>query len=300
MNRLPVSVLLAAICLCTPVLPGALIGQSGERLVDIRTDVYDAAMTHRTRALDSLIASRGRFNAALFALERAGSSGDEGVINQAHAQVLASGRDMSARLALDLQAADTLAVRRAELLSVLIAWRNEIFVRLEGAPEGAERERDIALLEDVGRRIDDLRTLEAQSPAGGLVGSLVEHDDRDGEMEWRSKAEICRRLAEEVGNVIAVIDDDLEQLGLEQSLERQRRDFMIETDLFGDRSLATGSQRRAGDVQVADSGGVGALPMTIEDRIAVLQRDRATLVDYRDRLLEREREFLAKIGGGAR
>ena len=289
-----------ALCLVASVLPGVLVGQTVERLVAISTDVYDRAMEQRAQTLDSLIASRGRFNAALFVLERAGTSGDETAINQAHAQVLASGRDMSTKLAVDLQAADMLSLRRNELLSVLITWRNEVFQRVEGAPEGTDRSRDISLLEDIGARIDDLRRLEAESPAGTLVGSLVEHDDRDGELEWRSKAEICRRLADEVTNVIAVIDNDLEQLELEELLERQRRDFMFETDIFGDRSLATGSQRRAGDVQVADSGAVGALPVTIQDRIASLQRDRATLVDYRDRVLEREQEFLEKLGGGTR
>lgn len=301
-THLPLRVLTIAVgSVAVPV--GSVWAQSEEtglgRLVELRQERYDTLSARHALALDSLTSVSDRFNTVLISLEGARRSGEEGRWAAAYSAALAPGREMSARLAELSAAEDSLVLARGELIDALWHWQGALFDSLERADPGAVQERYRETYLSVGERIEQLEAEHSigtdDSPMSDLP--VVEEDPRDGPDEWRFKASLCRRLAEEADKLLEDMNADLNELAVRQRLQRQQEDFFADVGRFGRLFPPTGPTRQPGDPPVADTTSVGGQPGTLEERIAALNEQVAALEDYRDRLLERA-EYFESLGGG--
>ena len=268
-----------------------------ELAVVISQNKYDSAAVAHDLALDSLNLATERFSAALLALGAARASADEDRQEAASAAALAPGREWSIRVSNLQIAKQRLTDARRDLIRTLVAWQNELQQRAASTTDITEQNRYGTLYESAGERISQLETFEDEPPMPGLA--LVESDPRDGPDEWRYKASLCRRLAEEGDTLLAELSSDLGELEVRQRMNRQRDDFLRDTRRFGGIAPLATPDRRQDGVQVADTtSGAEPLAMTLEERINELKGQISQVEDYRDRLLERAAEFEELLGGG--
>lgn len=294
------ALLLATVLSVPPWSIGAL--QSEERLERLELGVnlsqanYDSAQAAYRLALDSLDQASENFGVALLSLGSAREADDEDRLEEALAAALAPGRQMSVSLASSREAEARLDSTRNRLVRALVAWQRELQSLAEITPDDQSRHRYDALYEAARERIAQLEVLE-ESPALPRL-ALVEPDPRDGPDEWRFKASLCRRLAQEASELLENMNSDLAELRTRQLAERQREDFLRDTRRFGGISPAVVGESDQAEPPPPDSASGLVLPLTLDERITELTEQIEQIQDYRDRLLTRAAEFEARGDGG--
>ena len=269
-----------------------------EILVNTAQARYDAAVASHVAARDSLDAVNQLYTRALMTLEGSRASGDDGRRQAAYIAALEPGREMSQRLARLAEAEDSLVRAHDDLVQALWHWQGAILDSMESGEKGGNLEsyrEDYLLIEE---RITRLEAVDLPEAGRSLMSELevVEDDPRDGPDEWRYKASLCRRLAQEADKLLDDMNSDLNALVVRQRQERQREDFLADTDRFGRIPFPPGVGRQTGEPPVADSASVAGAPQTIEERIADLRDQIAILEDFRTRIMERA-EYFESLGG---
>jgi hypothetical protein len=123
----------------------------------------------------------------------------------------------------------------------------------------------------------------------------IEISPRDLPAEIESKAQIFERTAAVVDTVLLENAEQIADLEDRLRIERQRQDFLVNADRFGDRQVPTGPPRVDPTVEVSDSTDAEGRPITLEERLAEAQAYREELTEYRDQLLIRARVFRQAI-----
>jgi len=252
--------------------------------------VHDAAQT-ALRVIDR------QFNAALLRIENARRTGDDAGRSLALSAAQARTVPLAdARNRVDV-AADSLRTARQSLINVLIVRQVELIALADAASSAQERREFDNLLRvvsnELAARENDVENDVSLDP---VAMPDIEFDLRDGPTELLGKAEILEVTAARVDTLILSIDAEITQLEGRRDMERRRRDFLAGTGRFGDLQPPTGTTSGADPgVQATDSTAAGGRPISLEERIVAKRDYRQILVDERERLLFRARDFRARV-----
>ena len=274
----------------------AVAAQSMEEVLgEIRLEYQSAASMHDAAQAALQVIDR-RFNAALLEIEFARRDRDD--VRRSSALQDAQARTAplaDARNRVDV-AADSLRVVRQALINVLIVRQVEL-IALADATSSAQERRAFdnqlrVVTNELAARENDVDNDMSLDP---VAMPDIAIDPRDGPTELRGKAEILEVTAARVDTLILSIDEEIRQLEVRRDTERSRRDFLAGTGRFGDLQPPTGTTGAADPgVQATDSTAVGR-PISLEERIGAKRDYRQIMVDQRELLLFRARDFRARV-----
>jgi len=274
----------------------ALSGQSTESVVAQRRLEYTSASDTHQAALSAFRVVEQRFSAALTEVERARREGDDVALSVALPRAQNMSVPKADRARRVSEAAEDLAEKRQALIDVLVVRQAELVGRLDAAASAVARQQQNDLLDDTSNELSELED-EAEDPTGLLpvVMPNIEISPRDLPAEIESKAQIFERTAAVVDTVLLENAEQIADLEDRLRIERQRQDFLVNADRFGDRQVPTGPPRVDPTVEVSDSTDAEGRPITLEERLAEAQAYREELTEYRDQLLIRARVFRQAI-----
>jgi len=279
------------------VIHDGATAQSTAGLLGERRLQYQGAVAVHDATQAALRVIDRRFNAALLEIENARRAGDDAERSRALSDAQVSTAPLAdARNRVGV-AADSLRTVRQALIEVLIVRQVEL-IELADAASSTQERRDFdnmlrVVSDELAARENDV---ENDVSLNAVVMPDIAIDPRDGPTELRGKAEILEVTAARVDTLIQSIDDEISQLERRRDMERSRRDFFAGTTRFGDLQPPTGTTGAADPtVQATDSTAVGGRPVTLEQRIEARRDYRQILLNQRDLLLLRARDFRARV-----
>lgn len=257
-------------------------------------DTYEAA-----RSAFSVV--ERQFSAALEEVIEAGRSGDRERLERAYA--LAQDRsvplgDQERRLE---EAGTALGAARQELIEVLSGRLEELVRQMDAATGPPQRNQLDALFRDLSA---ELQRLEAEEGGAFRIDPVVlpeiTFDPRDDPESLRAKAELLERRAAVADSVISNTERQVQSLTNRLRTQRQARDLVASLDRFDDTRVPVVTGSPTGDrTSATDSTVAGARPLTLEERIELLQDYIAQLESYRDQLVIRAQQFRRSVGAVA-
>ncbi len=277
------------------VQAGAAFAQSHEQIVNTRRLEYQKARKDYEAAQAAFNVVDQRFSNALTEFAQARRSGNQEAIDRAFAdaqvQSVAQG-ELQQRVS---TLADKLHDARQALVEAISARLEELLAEMDAASSRQHRQDLQAVFNDLSNELQDLDA-EAQDQIRLSPVALpdITYDPRDTGVELEQKAQILERRAAMADTAIEVANRRISHLQERQRLERQRRDFMAGAGRFDDTRtpVLSGSGGDPNDRSaVADSTGLDARPVTLQQRIDELVKVRQQLEARRDQLLVRAREF---------
>jgi hypothetical protein len=269
---------------------------AAELLGELRLEYQGAVSVHEAAQAALQVIDR-RFNAALLEIDNARRDRDDVARREALSAAQARTAPLAdARNRVDV-AADSLRSVRLALIEVLIVRQVELIELADGASSSQERREFDNILRvvsnELAAREDDIENDVSLDP---VAMPDIAIDPRDGPTELLGKAEILEVTAVRVDTLILSIDEEISQLESRRDMERSRRDFLAGTGRFGDLQPPTGTTGGADPtVQATDSIAAGGRPVTLEDRIEARRVYRQILIDQRELLLFRARDFRVRV-----
>jgi hypothetical protein len=289
---------------------GILAGAAGARSAEAQTTEallaekrleYRSAKADYDAARSAYNVVERQFRTALTAVGDAHRAGDTDALERA----LRQAQDRSVPLQAQQQRLDdtkaTLDSARQSLIEVIGVRQEQLLRQMDAAASTAQRNDLNRLFEDLKR---DLVSLEAEAGDALRLNPVVlpdvTSDPRDGPDDVLTKALLLERYAALADTAIQDTDRRLEELTTRMRNERRRADLVAGVNRFDDTRLPVITGAPPGDrSSAADSTGAGARPLTLDERINVLQEYRRQLEMYRDQVLIRAQEFRRKLGSVA-
>ena len=270
--------------------------QSTEELVgELRLEYQGAVSLHDSAQTAQRVVDR-RFNSALLEIEGARRASDDAELSRALSYALASSAPLADAANRVAAAADRLRSLRQALIDVLIVRQVEL-IELAAAAPSAQQSRDFDnLLRVVSNELVALETDVENDSLDPVAMPDIAIDPRDGPAEMLGKAQILERYAARIDSLIPSIDDEISQLRSRRDMLRRHLDFIAGTARFGDLRPPTGTTAGTDPaVQATDSTAVGGRPVTLDERIEAKLGYRQMLLEQRDLLLFRARDFRARV-----
>jgi hypothetical protein len=272
--------------------------QTTNELVNQRRLEYRAAKDAYESAVSAGRVLEQQFSLALEQVRRARRQGDDTALEQAYALAQDRSFPYSAQEERIDEARATLDSARTALIEIITVRLEELVGEMDAAASAQQRNALNAVWTDLD---NELKNLEAEAGEGFRIDPVVMpeivFDPRDGPEELQAKAEILERRAAVADTLIQNTDETIDQLTARLRVERQRRDFLANADRFGDTQVPVVTGQPAGERSgaPADSTSAGSGPLTLEERIGREQAYREDLVQYRDQLLIRARQFRQRV-----
>jgi hypothetical protein len=266
---------------------------------------YRRAQGEHLAAYNALVALEGRLNQAYEDLARAREAGDEAEAEEALSLVLQlSGEQREATLRLNEKAGE-LTEARTRLIRAYRQRVDELIAQVDSTQDRESQAAVVAILQDANnRRLELLAEEEPETVLEPLTDITISPTDTPRDILRKASTLDFRAQQHEAWR--EGIDQKLEEL--RQDLRRSRRvsDFLSDMERFGDTRLPVGppgtqtnppadpNQLPAG----ADSLGVQARPMTLEERIRRLEILREELDERIQLIRDRANRFRFLAGGG--
>lgn len=295
----PRTLALLTVALAALLTPQARVAaQTTNELLNQRRLEYKAAKDAYESTVSAGRVLEQQFSLALEQVRRARRQGDQVALEQAYALVQDRSFPYSAQEERIEEAHASLDSVRTALIDIITVRLEELVGEMDAAASAQQRNALNAVWVDLD---NELKSLEAEAGEGVRIDPVVMpeivFDPRDGPEELQAKAEILERRAAVADTLIQNADATIEQLGARLRVERQRRDFLANADRFGDTQVPVVAGQPGGDRSpaVADSTAADTRPLTLEERIARERAYREDLVQYRDQLLIRARQFKQRI-----
>lgn len=273
--------------------------QSTQAQLAQRRVAYTAAKAEYDRVRSAFGAVNQPFTNAIAKVARAKASRDSEALQRAYRET----HDLAVRLDAEEQrlrrVEAVLDSTRQALIDVIGKREGELVDQMSSAPDTHTRDSLNTRYVDLN---SELHTLEVEAGrSSGLqptVGLLVDPDPRDGPEDFRLKAGILERFAAQADTTIQQTDQTIKDLQARLRSQQIRADVMAGLNRFDDTRLPVVTNAPPGEPgTAADSTGAGARPLTLQERIKGLQDYRKQLVSYRDKAIERAREFRRRAGG---
>ncbi|HSG07276.1 MAG TPA: hypothetical protein VLA36_02895 [Longimicrobiales bacterium] len=292
----PVTALVSVLCaLCGIPLPAS--AQTAEQLVVERRLELVAARAAFEAARGAFNVVERQFSAALEEVARARRQGSDDALERAYAQAQDRSvpyRDRETRLG---EAREALVRARQAVIEIIEIRLEQLVEEMDAARSAQQRERLDILWRDLAT---ELQQLEAE--AGDtfrlepVVLPEVASDPRDTPEDIQAKAAILERQAVVADTLIQEKEREIQALTARLRNQRQRRDFVAGTDRFDDTRVPVVAGAPTGErTPSSDSTVVGQRPITLEERIQMLQDYVEQLASYRDQLLIRAQVFRQRI-----
>ena len=268
---------------------------TAELLGEVRLEYQGAVSVHDAAQAALRVIDR-RFNAALLEIENARRARDDAArtrwLQDAQARTVPLA---DARNRVDV-AADSLRIVRQALINVLIVRQVELIALADAASSAQERREFDNLLRVVSNELTARENdVDNDLSLDPVAMPDIAIDPRDGPTELLGKAEILEVTAARVDTLILSIDEEIRQLESRRDMERSRQDFLAGTGRFGDLQPPTGTTGGADPgVPATDSTALGR-PVTLEQRIEAKRDYRQILLNRRENLLLRARDFRARV-----
>ena len=293
-GRRGLGVLLVAAAGLIITKPGA--AQSIEELLGELRLEHQGALSLHGAAQTALTLIDRQFNSALIAIDRARRARDDAGRSRALSDAQARTAPLADARNRVVAAADSLRSVRQALIDVLIVRQVELIELANAAPSAQQRRGFDNLLRVVSNELAAVENDVENDALDPVAMPDIAIDPRDGPAEMLGKAQILERTAARVDTLILSIDDDIGQLESRREMERRHRDFIAGTGRFGDLQPPTGTTAGADPaVQVTDSTTAGGRPVTLDQRIEARRAYRRILLDQRDLLLFRARDFRDRV-----
>lgn len=293
-DRSPGAFLAAAALACVAMLlPFPVHAQTTDQLVNQRRLEYEAAKAEYDSALRAQRALEQQFGDALEGVRRARASGNADDLERANAHAQDVGIPYGAQEERVKNVLDSLNAARQELIEIIQVRLEELIEEADAASSAQERSRINAIGQDL---YTELHGLEGEAAEGLRIQPIVmpeiKQDPRDGPADLLLKAGLLERRAATADTTILDIDRRVKSLNDRIRLRRQGRDMLANVERFDDTRLPVVAGQPGGDrPAAADSTSAGAVPLTLEEQVRLLQEWRQHLVNYRDQVLVRARQF---------
>lgn len=204
---------------------------------------------------------------------------------------------------LDRRVSETQAVldeARELLVAALDARLNVIQERLAEPISPAERQRLDAEALDLSFQYQELddEGSNVLSTEAGVFYPTIDFDDKDGPTDWRIKAQLAERRAEQADTQLAEVDRNIRRVENLQRLQRNRQDARATRDRFGDAELpvsSAGPDRERGAEALADTTGVALEELPLDRRLEILREVRVQLALLVDQLKARAQAFRDRL-----
>ncbi len=293
-GRQDLGVLLAVAAGLVIAEPGA--AQSTDALLGELRLEYQGALSMHGAAQTALTLIDRQFNAALIEIDRARRARDDAGRSRALSDAQARTAPLADARNRVADAADSLRSVRQALIDVLIVRQVELIELAAAAPSAQQRRGFDNLLRVVSNELAAFEGDVEDDALDPVAMPDISVDPRDGPAEMLGKAQILERTAARVDTLILSIDNDISQLESRREMQRRHRDFIAGTGRFGDLRPPTGTTAGTDPaVQAADSTTVGGRPVTLDERIEAQRVYRRILLDQRNLLLFRARDFRALV-----
>jgi len=266
---------------------------------------YRRAQGEHLAAYNALVALEGRLNQAYEDLARARDAEDEAAAEEALSLVLQlSGEQREATLRLNEKAGE-LTEARTRLIQAYRQRVDELMAQVDSTQDRESQAAVVAILQDANnRRLELLAEEEPETVLEPLTDITISPTDTPRDI--LRKASTLDFRAQQHEAWMEGIDQRLEEL--RQDLRRSRRvsDFLSDMERFGDTRLPVGSPGTQTNPPTdpnqlppgADSLGVQARPMTLEERIRRLEILREELEERIQLIRDRAARFRFLAGGG--
>lgn len=275
--------------------PGA--AQSIEELLDqLRLEYQSAGSVHEAAQTALALVDR-RFSAALIEIDRARLAGDDAGRRSALSRALERSAPLPpARNRVDA-AADSLRSVRQAFIDLLIRRQDELIEWADAAPSAQQRRAFDVQLRLVSIELaNEENSVENDMRLDPVAMPAITVDPRDGPAEMLGKAEILEAHAARVDTLIMSVDDDIGELVRRRDIQRRHSDLLAGTGRFGDLLPPTGTTGGTDrTVQATDSTAAGGRPVTLDERIVARRVYRQNLLEQRDLLLVRAKDFRARV-----
>ncbi len=274
-----------------------LVAQTTDQVVNQRRLEYQAAQAEYDSALRAQRVLAQQFDDALEQVRGARRSGNADALERASAHAQDVGVPYGAQEERVRRTLDSLSAARQSLIDIITVRLEELLGQMDAASSAEQR----AQLNDIWRDLDnELKSLESENAEGFRIEPIVmpeiKVDPRDGPAELLQKAGLLERRAATADTTIQEVDRRIKSLDDRLRLRRQVGDLLNNIDRFGDTQVPVVSgQPTSGRPAAADSTSAGPVPLTLEERIRRLYEYRQHLVNYRDQVLLRARQFRESV-----
>lgn len=278
-------------------LPAAASSQTTEQLVVQRRLELRAARDAFASARSAFNVVERQFSAALEEVTRARRQGSDDALERAYALAQDRSvpfRDQERRLG---EAAEALVQARRALVDVLEIRLEQLVEAMDAAASSQQRSQLDILWRDIATELQQLEDEAGDTfQLDPVVLPEVTSDPRDTPEDILAKAALLERQAGVADTLIQDKNREIEVLRGRLRNQRQRRDFVAGTDRFDDTRVPVVTNPPLGDrTPSTDSTVAGQRPITLEERIQMLQDYVEQLASYRDQLLIRARVFRQRI-----
>ena len=277
--------------------PAAASAQTTEQLVVQRRLELRAARDAFASARSAFNVVERQFSAALEEVTRARRQGSDDALERAYALAQDRSvpfRDQERRLG---EAADALVQARRALVDVLEIRLEQLVEAMDAAASSQQRGQLDMLWRDIATELQQLEDEAGDTfQLDPVVLPEVTSDPRDTPEDILAKAALLERQAGVADTLIQDKNREIEVLRGRLRNQRQRRDFVAGTDRFDDTRVPVVTNPPLGErTPTTDSTVAGQRPITLEERIQMLQDYVEQLASYRDQLLIRARVFRQRI-----
>jgi hypothetical protein len=281
------------------LLPGeAALGQEELTIPELE-DLYRSAEAGYQEAFGVLEVLTSRSDRAYQEFTAARLAGDEQAMDRAYESQMVLGpqlRQASDRVeekARELSAAlDRLLEAHARYLTELIA--------ADSMATDPDSIRELGIfMRDTSRRIQELRDRE-DPPVTLPPLALVDAEPRDTPARLRQKAAFLERSVTQYESLFAYNQERLDAYRRDQALIRRAEDVLADNTRFGDLVLPVRTPARSGQADppvAADTTGVAGAPLTLEERIEVLEAVQGD-IEERIQTIRVRAENLRRLAGG--
>lgn len=278
-------------------LPAPAWAQTTEQLVVQRRLELRAARDAFASARSAFNVVERQFSAALEEVTRARRQGSDDALERAYALAQDRSvpfRDQERRLS---EAGEALIQARRALVDVLEIRLEQLVEAMDAAASTEQRGQLDILWRDIATELQQLEDEAGDTfQLNPVVLPEVTSDPRDTPEDILAKAALLERQAGVADTLIQDKNREIEVLRARLRNQRQRRDFVAGTDRFDDTRVPVVTNPPLGErTPSTDSTVAGQRPITLEERIQMLQDYVEQLVFYRDQLLIRARVFRQRI-----
>lgn len=279
--------------------PGEVaLGQEALTIPELE-GLYRSALAGYEEAFEVLEVLTSQSDRAYQEFTAAQAAGDEQAINRAYERTLVLGPEL--RLAEERveEKAQELRDARDRLLGGHAAHLEELLAE-ETAATNPDSIRELGVfIRDTSRRMQELRDLE-DPPVTLPPLAPIDAEPRDGPEQLRAKAGLLERTATQYESMFAYNQERLVAYRRDEALLRRAEDALADNTRFGDQVLPVRTPARPGQAEtpiVADTTGVGGVPLTLEERIEALEAVQGAITE-RIQIIRVRAQNLRRLAGG--
>ena len=288
------------------LLPRQAHPQGVPTLQDLELAYHSARNVHEL-AVQAWVLQDRRMGQALAEVESANAGGDEDRINRAYARFRREAVQLQSwELDVDRRA-EELAAARESYLAALREERRELAAQRDRAVDPQELAELEVLLGATNNKVQDLILGSPMEQENDLpVLSEITISRLDSPEDIRGKAGLLDHRANQYEAQLVEMTRILEELREDQRWDRAARDALADRERFG-ATRPPVVPPPAGGVNPpdrsqllppgTDTTGVAARPLTLDERIAVLEASIVELADYVQQVRDRAAFFRSRAGG---